>query len=108
MEQDITQPGAGLSRRGLVRGATGVAAVGAVAFAASRTPAQAAVGAQNVPQSAIAAQTMDACAADDVVGTEIVVHVRDLRTGELDIFRGTTHRRIHDRDLAARLAAAAY
>lgn len=107
MEQNITQPGAGVSRRGVVRGATGVAAVGAVAFATSRTSAQAAAGAQYVPQPPIAVHPMGAYEAEDVVGTEIVVHVRDVRTGELDIFRGTTHRRIHDRDLAERLAAAA-
>jgi hypothetical protein len=36
-----------------------------------------------------------------------VVHVRDARTGELDVFRGTSQFRLQDRELAARLLRAA-
>jgi hypothetical protein len=35
-----------------------------------------------------------------------VVHVRDVRTGDMDIFAGTTMTRLRDRALAARLAGA--
>jgi hypothetical protein len=35
------------------------------------------------------------------------VHVRDLRSGEMDVFAGESKVRLHDRDLAARLARAA-
>jgi hypothetical protein len=35
-----------------------------------------------------------------------VVHVRDAATGEIDVFRGTTHTRLHDRGLAAQLVRA--
>jgi hypothetical protein len=35
-----------------------------------------------------------------------VVHVRDLSTGEMDIFAGTSQTRRHDRALAAALARA--
>jgi hypothetical protein len=35
-----------------------------------------------------------------------VVHVRDAATGEMDVFRGTTHTRVHDKELAARLIGA--
>jgi hypothetical protein len=35
-----------------------------------------------------------------------VVHLRDARTGELDVFRGTSQFRLRDRDLAARLLQA--
>jgi hypothetical protein len=35
------------------------------------------------------------------------VHVKDARSGDLDIYRGTTHVRVRDRDLAARLTRAA-
>jgi len=37
----------------------------------------------------------------------IVVHVRDLSAGTLDVFAGGRHTEIRDRDLAARLATAA-
>ncbi len=46
-----------------------------------------------------------AAAAADATGP-LVVHVRDLRTGEMDIFAGTTMTRLRDRALAARLAGA--
>jgi len=36
----------------------------------------------------------------------VVVHVRDAATGEMDVFRGTTHTRVHDKELAARLIGA--
>jgi len=36
----------------------------------------------------------------------VVVHVRDAATGEMDVFRGTTHTRVHDKELAARLVGA--
>jgi len=39
-------------------------------------------------------------------GEAVVVHVRDLRRGEMDVYRGTSHVRVTDRDLAARLARA--
>jgi hypothetical protein len=36
----------------------------------------------------------------------VVVHVRDAATGEMDVFRGTSHTRVHDKELAARLVGA--
>ena len=106
MEHENTQT-TGVSRRGLVRGATGVAAVGAVAFAAARTPAQADAVAPDAAASELSAQPLGKAAADDAIGTELVVHVRDMRTGDMDVYRGETHMQVQDRDLAERLAAAA-
>jgi len=37
---------------------------------------------------------------------DIIVHVRDVRSGELDVFSGTSHTRLRDPDLAARLVRA--
>jgi hypothetical protein len=34
------------------------------------------------------------------------VHVRDAGSGEIDLFRGTSHVRVHDPELAARLVRA--
>ncbi len=39
-------------------------------------------------------------------GEAVVVHVRNVRSGEMDVYRGTNHVRVHDRALAARLARA--
>jgi hypothetical protein len=38
---------------------------------------------------------------------EVVAHVRDIRTGEIDIYSGTRQVSVRDRQLAARLARAA-
>jgi hypothetical protein len=32
-----------------------------------------------------------------------VVHIRDIATGEMDVFRGTTHIRVRDKEITARL-----
>jgi hypothetical protein len=34
----------------------------------------------------------------------IVVHVRNAKSGEIDVFSGTSQTRLHDKDLAARIA----
>ncbi|HEY2308805.1 MAG TPA: hypothetical protein VGI05_23270 [Streptosporangiaceae bacterium] len=34
----------------------------------------------------------------------VIVHVRDLRSGEMDVFAGESKTRLRDPDLAARLA----
>ena len=36
----------------------------------------------------------------------IVVHVRDARTGDIEVFAGTSQTRLRDKDLAARIARA--
>jgi hypothetical protein len=35
-----------------------------------------------------------------------VVHVRDARSGEIELFSGTSQTRLRDKDLAARIARA--
>jgi len=37
----------------------------------------------------------------------VIVHVRDVQSGEMDVFAGTEQVRLHDPGLAARLAQAA-
>jgi hypothetical protein len=69
-----------------------------------------------LPATAMAATRTDArhdAASHDTAGHDaaadsegVVVHVRDLRRGEMDVYRGTSHVRVTDRDLAARLARA--
>ncbi|MGH3163936.1 MAG: hypothetical protein ACRDOC_18810, partial [Streptosporangiaceae bacterium] len=36
----------------------------------------------------------------------IVVHVRDARSGDIEVFAGTSQTRLRDKDLAARIARA--
>ena len=69
-----------------------------------------------LPATAMAATRTDArpdAASHDTAGHDaaadsegVVVHVRDLRRGDMDVYRGTSHVRVTDRDLAARLARA--
>ncbi len=88
------------SRRAVLRGAAGAGAAGiaAATLGGVAVPASAAVRAQGRDQRT----SPDAAAADEGV----VVHVRDAAAGQIDVFRGTTHTRLQDRDLAARLIRA--
>lgn len=36
----------------------------------------------------------------------VVVHIRDIAAGEMDVFRGTTHIRVRDKEITARLVRA--
>jgi hypothetical protein len=94
-----------MSRRSVLRGAAGAGAAGlamtvlpATALAAARTDSH-------------LDASHDTSAHDDAGDSardseDVVVHVRDLRRGEMDVYRGTSHVRVTDRDLAARLARA--
>jgi hypothetical protein len=90
----------------VLRGAAGVGAAGLAASAlagASLGPAMAATagGTERRPRSRHADAPGTGRAASDVV-----VHLRDPRSGEMDIFSGTSTIRLRDRDLAARLLRA--
>jgi hypothetical protein len=89
-----------LSRRSILRGAAGAGAAGiaATALAGTALPAFAAT-------SRPAQDTKDE-AKDTDTSEQIVVHVRDARSGEIDVFRGTSQTRLRDRELAARLVRA--
>ncbi len=88
------------SRRSVLRGAAGagVAGIAATALAGTALPALAAT---TRPARPAGDETKDAEATE-----QIVVHVRDVSSGEIDVFRGTTQTRVQDRELAARLARA--
>jgi hypothetical protein len=90
-----------LSRRSVLRGAAGAGAAGiaATAFVGAALPA--AAGTQAAAAPASGARTTHGGESEAVV-----VHVRDAATGEIDVFRGTTHTRVRDKELAARLVRA--
>jgi hypothetical protein len=105
---DVSQPRARvepepsvLSRRSVLRGAAGAGAAGiaATAFMGSALPAAASSKATDAP--ARGTET-----AREQESEDVVVHVRNAATGEMDVFRGTTQTRVRDKDLAARLAGA--
>jgi hypothetical protein len=91
-----------LSRRSVLRGAAGagVAGIAATALAGTAMPAFAAAATRPV------ARGTKADRADADTSEQLVVHVRDARSGEIDVFRGTSHARVHDPELAARLMRA--
>lgn len=87
-----------ISRRTALRGGAAAGLAGA-AIVATGAPALASARPASRPASGRAS-------ADERSEETIVVHVRNLRTGELDIFRGTTQTRVHNAALAAQLARA--
>ena len=92
------------SRRAVLRGAAaaGAAGVAAAALAGAAFPA------------AASASTTKPAGQDAEPGHEmaetaetIVLHVRDVAAGEIDVFRGTTVTRLHDEALVRRIVRAA-
>lgn len=98
-----------LSRRAVLRTAAG-AGLAAGALAASNVPAPLSLAATTRPAArhttADHAASGHAAASHDTTDGPIVVHLRDARTGEIDIFRGTSQTRLHDHALAALLIRA--
>ena len=87
-----------LSRRSLLQGAATAGAAGfAVTAMGAAAPALAATG-----QPPTADQAHDHHADTG----PIVVHVRDARSGDIEVFAGTSQTRLRDTDLATRIARA--
>jgi uncharacterized protein (DUF2342 family) len=101
---EASQPEAGtrLSRRSMLRGAATAGAAG-LAMTALASPALAATRPAGHADPAAGHEQLPDHLAD---GEDVVVHVRDVRNGEMDVYRGTSHVRVQDRALAARLARA--
>jgi hypothetical protein len=96
----------GLSRRSALRtaatagiAATALAATSATALVATSAPALAAARPARAD-----GHGGDRPGADS--GEPIVAHLRNARTGEIDVFRGTSQTRLHDPALAALLIRA--
>jgi hypothetical protein len=88
------------TRRAVLRGAAG-ASVAAATVAAGGAAALAASAAPRTETDRQAAQTSPV---DE--DQAIVAHLRDARSGEIDVFRGTGQVRVTDHELAARLIRA--
>jgi hypothetical protein len=92
------EPGSGLSRRSVLQGAAtaGVAGLAATAIGTAASPALAATS-----RPPAAAEPGRSGRSDP-----IVVHVRNARSGDIEVFSGTSLTRLRDKDLAARIARA--
>lgn len=88
-----------LSRRSLLQGAAtaGAAGLAATALGAAANPAMAAT---SRPSAAGGPRSRN-----EVPGP-IVVHVRHAKSGDIEVFSGTSQNRLRDKDLAARIARA--
>jgi len=103
-----TEPAPSVSRRSMLRGAAGVGAAGlAAAAVASTAVASTAAPALAAPAGRPAPGHTAPSGGPAGAAEPVVVHVRDAASGEMDIFAGTSHTRLRDPDLAARLTRAA-
>ncbi|MFC1413989.1 hypothetical protein ACEZCY_32935 [Streptacidiphilus sp. N1-12] len=93
----------GLSRRGLIRNAAGAGAAGLAAGALLSAATGIAAAAEPADATAHAAAEHAPAGAEET----LIVHVRDARTGQVDIFHGHRHRTVTDRALTAALLRAA-
>jgi hypothetical protein len=112
MPSDDTQssPATGVSRRSVIRGAATAGAVGlaATALSGALSPAAAASTRPAAGARPAAGPQAPAPAGGDVKAPAepIVVHVRDAKSGDIEVFAGTSQTRLRDTDLAARIARA--
>jgi len=84
------------SRRSVLYGAAGLAGAGLAATAMAGTLAVPAAAADTRAQTGPAARVPHA-------GEPVIVHVRDVASGEMDVFAGEAKTRLRDPGLAARL-----
>ncbi len=94
------QPQERPSRRSVLRGAAGAGAAGIAATAL------AGVGGTAFAATTRPARDVHAKASTEDAAEPIVVHLRDAKSGEIDVFRGTSHIRLRDHALAAQLIRA--
>jgi hypothetical protein len=87
-----------LSRRSVLQGA-GAAGVAAAALVNAGLPAAAETMAPARPAGAPGRARAGE-------SEPVVVHIRDIAAGEMDVFRGTTHIRVRDKEITARLVRA--
>ena len=90
----------GPSRRSVLYGAAGLAGAGLAATAIGTIAAPAAAASASASQAHVGQAGVSSAAGP------VIVHVRDLRSGEMDVFAGESKMRLRDPGLAAKLAHA--
>jgi len=102
-----SSPAEGPSRRSIIRGAAtaGAAGLAVTALGGALSPAASAStrAAGSTRAAAAAAGTSHDQNAPD---GPIVVHVRNAKAGDIEVFSGTSQTRVRDADLAARIVRA--
>jgi hypothetical protein len=104
---DAKRASAKLSRRSLLQGAAtaGAAGLAATALGAAANPALAATSGRPAGRSSAAGQPRSGGEGPASSGP-VVVHVRNAKSGDIEVFSGTSQNRLRDKDLAARIARA--
>ena len=92
----------GPTRRSVLYGAAGLAGAGLAATAMGTLAAPAAAAAASAAPQAHTGRA----AGVPSPAEPVIVHVRDLRSGEMDVFAGESKTRLRDPGLAAKLAQA--
>ena len=108
MPSDDTQssPAMGVSRRFVIRGAATAGAAGLAATALGGALSPAASASTRATSSTRTAATTGADSEVKAPAGPIVVHVRSAKSGDIEVFSGTSQTRLRDADLAARIARA--
>jgi hypothetical protein len=103
-----SSPAEGVSRRSVIRGAAtaGAAGLAVTALGGALSPAAAASTRAPARAGAAAPAVADAAPAVADAAGPIVVHVRNAKSGDIEVFSGTSQTRLRDTDLAARIARA--
>ena len=104
-----SSPAGRVSRRSLLQGAATAGAAGLAVTALGGTLSPAAAASTRSASTGTAASTGAAAAAGGEVKAPagpIVVHVRNAKSGDIEVFSGTGQTRLRDTDLAARIARA--
>jgi hypothetical protein len=93
----------GVSRRSVIRGAAtaGAAGLAVTALGGALSPA---AHASTRPKAG--AGPAGRTGETGETGGPIVVHVRNAKSGDIEVFSGTSQTRLHDTDLAARIVRA--
>ena len=94
------EPAERMSRRSLLQGAAAAGAAG-LAVTALGTAMSPAAAASTTASSALAGGDLKAAPSGP-----IVVHVRNAKSGDIEVFSGTSQTSLRDKDLAARIARA--
>jgi nitrous oxide reductase len=103
------EPAERMSRRSLLQGAAAAGAAGLAVTALGAAVRPAAAAASTAAAGTAAAGTASSAPAHgDLKAPEgpIVVHVRNAKSGDIEVFSGTSQTSLRDKDLAARIARA--
>jgi hypothetical protein len=100
------EPAERMSRRSLLQGAAAAGAAGLAVTALGVSVSPAAAAASTSPAPARGEVKAPAGGAVKAPAGPVVVHVRDAKSGDIEVFSGTSQTSLRDKDLAARIVRA--